>query len=267
MTRIIDAFPFFQEYDLYAIRCAELAGIALPVAVTANRTHSGAAHSAILPDALTHTVDLSNEDGNASLAATRRREMRQRNGILGALAALRLADDDLIMISDCDEIPRREAVKAAADYFKTAPDGTVVVVRMDLFYYDIQTRAVPRNCWNGTRIARYADVKALTPHIVRYGIALPDHHYPHYVVIENGGWHCSYFGGADAVASKMQSFLHQELVTTETVDRDGINARIAERRDAYGRNDMQFEAVSGDDAPAAMTRQRYPWFFRSEGDA
>lgn len=267
--RVFDCCPFFQEYDLAAIRVDELVGLVEPVLITSNRTHAGAVH-AVDAHALPKSIsvfehDLSHEDGNSSLAATRRREMGQRNAIATALDALDAADDDLVLISDVDEIPRRATIAAIIDRVENGdlPDGGVITLRMELFYYDIQTRAEQPQCWNGTRIARVKDVLALSPHIIRYGIGLPDQHYPIHMLAPNAGWHCSYFGGALAVQRKMTNFLHQELATPANTDLRTITERMGLGQDAYGREEQRFITVDGIDRPGAMTYRRYPHCFHT----
>ena len=118
---LIDAFPFFNELDILELRLAELSSIVDRfVIVEANRTHKGTlkplyyaenkARFAEWEKKIVHVICPLPDDG-ADLPAIRRREMMQRNAILEGVRDC--ADDDVIMISDADEIPRMHLVPSA----------------------------------------------------------------------------------------------------------------------------------------------------------
>jgi hypothetical protein len=189
------------------------------------------------------------------LAATRRREMAQRNWLLTALEPLNLEPSDVVLISDADEIPNPAVVRYIRE--TGLQDGQVVVFRQRLCYYNVNTTR--GYVWNGTRAVRYADLLALSPHIVRYGIALPDEHYPKYALAERGGWHLSYFGGAERVQQKMTNFLHQELVNAQNTDAQTIASRIAAGGDVWGRPNEEFVIEQTFDVPPPMLADPARW--------
>lgn len=268
---IIDCFPFFQELDLLEIRLIELYPVVdWFVLVESTKTHSGkpkplhyAANRqrfARWNDKIRHVViaDQTEEEG---LAATRRREMGQRNEILQGLRGE--SGDTLILISDIDEIPRRELVSNLPG---NIADGVIGVFIQKLHYYNVNTYA-PDRPWPGTRVANYRDVLALSPHIVRNGIGQPDAHYPEYGRIANGGWHYSYFGGVNKIQDKMEAFLHQELVSEQNSNSDTIAQRVASGQDIWGRaNEQQFVIGPADDLPWAIRSDPKRWlhFFHEQ---
>lgn len=260
MPLVLDCVPFFREQDIWDLRYETLRGVVDGfVVVEARQTHSGQAkelyftppaHPAVpvwhiavdLPDA-----------GAGGIPATRRREMAQRNGIAWALDSMAwLGGGDVLLISDCDEIPHPAVVAALRE--RGLDDGDVVTFRQKLCYYDLNTTA--GYIWQGTRAARWADVRALSPHVVRYGLGQPDAQYPRHLIAPQGGWHLSYFGGAEAVRAKMTSFLHQELVTPDTIAQ--AEARIAAGEDAYGRG-QQFVREATDDVPPPVLADPARW--------
>jgi hypothetical protein len=156
--------------------------------------------------------------------------MMQRNMIVNAIEHnASVPDDTILLISDCDEIPRPEAIAALRE--RGLNDGEVVIFRQTLYYYNLNTSG--GDVWQGTRAARWADVKALSPHVIRYGLANGDGHYPRHLVAHTAGWHLSYFGGPEQVQAKMRAFLHQELVNADTLG--NAARRIAAGADLYGR--------------------------------
>lgn len=260
MPRVIDAVPFFNEVDIWQLRYETLRDVVDGfVVVEARQTHSGQDKPIAFeppeapPVPVWHLVVELPDAGVAGLPATRRREMWQRNRIDYALGPLRLADDDIVLISDCDEIPSPGVV--AAIRAQGLDDGDVVTFRQKLCYYDLNTTA--GHVWQGTRAARWADVRALSPHVIRYGLGQPDAQYPRHLLAPHGGWHLSYFGGAEAVRTKMISFLHQELVTPEALAAAG--RRIAAGEDAYGRDGHRFTREATDDVPPPVLADPARW--------
>jgi beta-1,4-mannosyl-glycoprotein beta-1,4-N-acetylglucosaminyltransferase len=253
---LIDAFPLFNELDILELRLTELSpAVDRFVIVESNRTHKGtlkplhyaenAQRFAEWKDKIVHVVvgDMPQGEG---LAAIRRREMFQRNAILRGIEDC--ADDDIILISDCDEIPRLHLLPVALD------DGVVVTYIQKLYYFNFNTHA-PGRPWPGTRACRVADARALSPHVIRNGLAQTDAHYPRHGHIMNGGWHFSYFGGVDSIQTKMQEFLHQELVTSENTTPEAIAAQVTSGRDIWGReHEQEFVIGAADDLPYAVLR-------------
>lgn len=253
---IIDAISFFNELDLLELRLTELSPVVDKfVIVEATRTHKGdpkpfyyaenKARFAEWEDKIEHIIvgDMPTGEG---IAAIRRREMFQRNCILRGLRMA--ADDDIVLISDCDELPRLTTLP------RDLPDGAVVTYLQKLYYYNFNTYA-PDRPWPGTRACRVADARAMSPHIVRNSMGQPDAYYPRHMHMQNGGWHYSYFGGVDKIREKQTQFLHQELVNEKNTALDTIRARVAGGLDIWGReNEQEFVIGPADDLPYTVLR-------------
>ena len=258
---IFDCFTLFNELDLLEIRLTELYDVVDRFVIAeADRTHKGdpkplhyvenAARFAPWRDKIEYVLVDDMPEGT-TLAAIRRREMFQRNCILRGLHGAK--DDDIVLISDLDEIPRRSLMPASL------PDGAILVYLQRLHYYNLNTYA-PERPWPGTRACRVADARALSPHIVRNGIGQGDAHYPQYAAIPDAGWHYSYLGDAEHIRNKQTQFLHQELVTPENTDLDAIRARVAAGVDVWGReNEQRFEIGPAIDVPAAIAADPPRW--------
>lgn len=256
---VYDCFTFFQEVDLLELRLRELSGpVDRFVIVEATRTHKGDARDLVLPqhaarfapwaDRIVYVPvdDLPDGDTPASIW---RREMAQRNAITRGLAGA--APDDVVLISDVDEIPRRGMIP------RTLPDDVLLIYEQTLHYYDLNTRCTSLT-WKGTRATQAQNVIALTPDGVRYDHASRGG-FPQLVRIARGGWHFSYFGGVAAIQNKLGSFLHQELVNADTSDPAAIAARVAAAADVYGRDGQQFTIGPADDLPLTVLRDPMAW--------
>jgi beta-1,4-mannosyl-glycoprotein beta-1,4-N-acetylglucosaminyltransferase len=279
MPDVYDCFPVYNEFDLVELRVDTLRDVVdTHIAVVSDITHAGHENPHY-----NHWVKEENEECGfyrldkrlwnvlvyfrwdrmkyeSSVPATRRREMFQRNGITDALEEynrqhFRLKPDDIILISDADEIPNPAIVAQLAE--QGLPEGVVVIFRQRLCYYDLNTTQGYR--WQGTRAVRWDDLRALTPHVVRYGLGAHDEHYPKYGIAQPGGWHLSYFGGAERVREKMVNFLHQELVNEDTADAEKIAERIAAAQDIYGRSDSEWTVERTIDVPPPVLANPERW--------
>ena len=265
MPNVYDCFPVYNEFDLVDLRIETLHGqVDMHVGVLASLTHAGNDNTHVsrwVTETREHlTLYVHDErDRRDGIPATRRREMNQRNAIINALQSLPANEqplpNDIILISDADEIPNPAIV--AQLWKEGLPEGVVVIFRQRLCYYDLNT--TQGYVWQGTRAVRWDDLRALSPHVVRYGLGAHDEHYPRYGIAMPGGWHLSYFGGAERVREKMVNFLHQELVNEDTADAVKIAARIAAGDDIYGRSSSQWTVERTDDVPPPVLEYSERW--------
>lgn len=134
MTRVFDSFIFFNELDLLQIRLSVLAPhVDRFVLVEATHSFQGQTKPlyfeknrqrfAPFLDKIEHVV----VDNFPDAASPWDREHFQRDAILRGLASC--ADDDLVIISDADEIPRPQAIPRDLDA------GVIALLKQRLFYY------------------------------------------------------------------------------------------------------------------------------------
>ena len=140
---------------------------------------------------------------NASL-----RENGQRNFILNGLN--KANDDDIILISDVDEIPNLES------FSKEKFIQKIALFKQDMFYYKFNLR-LPNLVWSGTKACKKKDLKS--PQWLRN---IKDRKYPIYRLdtlfsdtkyidikfINNGGWHFSNIKTPSEIEHKLRSYLH-----------------------------------------------------------
>lgn len=243
---IYDCFTFFNELDLLEIRLNVLSNVVDRfVLVEAARTHSGKPKKlfyaenkdrfAAYQNKIIHIVvdDLLDEKEIRKDAynLTWVNENRQRNAIARGL--VRASLDDVILVSDLDEIPRCEKIKEA---LPRVTQGAIVRLVMDSFIYYVNFKDFHSPKWLlGTQILSVATWKKSprldnfiydrftvesennghTIHKIRF--ASPDY------ALSNGGWHFSYLGGAEAIKTKLLSFSHVEA----SVVVDQVEKRLA----------------------------------------
>lgn len=144
-------------------------------------------------------------------------EHSQRNMIGNALAQT-CQPDDIVIISDADEIV---SAKAVASY---DPKMGLAYPEMRLFYYFTNCEGEP---WDQARIFPYRLMTNKNASDMRYTPAKR---------LANGGWHFSYLGGVDAIIRKIESWTHQEYNRPEFKDREKIVDAMMNGKDIFGRS-------------------------------
>lgn len=225
---IYDCFSFFNELDLLEIRLNVLKDVVDRfVLVEAGETHSGRPKPlyfkeneerfAAFRDRLVYVCI---EKFPPVCATDWARENYQRNAVAEGLKDAK--DDDVVLISDLDEIPRPEKIAA----FAGRPGVTVFDQTYYAFY--LNYRNVRQQWWYGTRMLSCRDFRhafdgvkvaedEFLPSAVNEGTTaskircrrLPRSRGGQRIV-KDGGWHFTCLGGAEALARKIASFAHQE---------------------------------------------------------
>jgi len=224
--RVFDCFTFYNEFDMLELRLEELWDtVDYFVISEANTTHQNNPKPFFLKDnwdkvkkyesKIRHVII---EDMPMS-SDTWVNERHQRRELRRALTDLQ--PDDIVIVSDCDEIPRPSAIEA---------------IKEDTNDYDRYILAIPLNYFKLNFMMVHPVVKQNNIAVTR-GRAFTDpqkereftfhrdlpHHYADndFCVVEHGGWHFTYFGHNEFAANKLLNFAHAESRNlAETVDVD-----------------------------------------------
>lgn len=251
--KVYDCFPFYNELDLLEARFEELWDVVDRFVICeATLTHGGKPKPLYFRDNLqrfekylskvTHVVlddypelekiGMEPWDTERSWYV----ERRQRDRLMQGLQDCK--DEDIILISDCDEIPKAEAIR------NYRPESGINAVEMDLYYYRLDLKAT--DPWYWTRILPWPIMKNMTPCQVRY----VDNYDKQSQIIHNGGWHFSYLGDLDFIIEKISSTAHQEYNTDLYKNRERLKKLVAEGKDIYDRPlQYEFVAITSDSHP------------------
>ena len=248
---IYDCFSFFNELDLLEIRLNTLDKVVDKfILAESTLTHTGNPKPlyyaenkdrfAKFSDRIVHIVvndfPAMPEDMPVREKAWTR-ENWQRNAIVRGLPK-DIGDNDILLISDLDEIPAPAYVEKAA----ANPAG---VTRFDLraYCFFINLRNISYPIWNnGTRVltwrtfndpktyagAGYTEccVAAVNqgPSATRVRFLKPTK------IMKPAGWHFSYLGGVEAIQRKMKSIAHTEFDTEKRTSLSSIEKMLANGR-------------------------------------
>jgi len=234
--KIFDCFTYFNEYEILKLRLEELGDhVDYFVIVEASQTFTGKNKPFYLDNILEdiskwyekiiiHRVFLDQEN-----LSSWDREYLQRNSILGALNNLDIYDNDLIIISDVDEIWNTKTVSSLKiDY---------IPVRLDVnqYFWNYHWQ-VPQHCNQGARpvVCKKQHILSKTPQELR-SMQLP--------LIPNGGWHFSFFGEEDNIKNKIESFAHTEYDKEEFKSYESIMNRIKYGIDPFDRFPLKYQEI------------------------
>src|SRR5919199_1412255 len=228
--RIYDCFPFFNELDILKIRIEELKDVVDKfILVEATTTHSGQPKPlyykdfihefAEYQDRIIHYVvdDMPEVQNNDRWAL----ENYQRDCIGFALMELECQDEDVILVSDADEIPRKNKINEAIQLLS---NNDFVIFTHDLYAHNLDN--LRSEWWCGTVACKYKNLKQRTVTQVRRsdagnwaadskaGYINESRNFGHPYIVK-GGWSFSWFGTPISNRYKLQSFAHAEVDDSE----------------------------------------------------
>ena len=152
-------------------------------------------------------------------------------------------EEDLIMISDIDEIPAPDKIEE----FKIINKYACFIQKN--FQSKINLLNISDNNWNGTKITQKKYLKS--PQWLRSIKTSKPAFWKFYKprqpqLIYNGGWHFSFLKEPEGISKKIKSYSHSEYNKPEFTDEKKIKERIKKRIDIFDR-DYKYKKVDLDD--------------------
>ena len=161
------------------------------------------------------------------------RENSQRNFISKGIE--KAANEDIILISDVDEIPNLELVNFAKIKEK------IILFKQYMFYYKFNLK-LPNLLWTGTKACRKKHL--INPQWLRN---VKDKKYPFFRVdtffsktkynnikfIHDGGWHFSNIKSAKEIEHKLKSYLHHREFDENPMSAEEIGNIIDNKQAIY----------------------------------
>ena len=161
------------------------------------------------------------------------RENAQRNYI--SMGIKEADDNDIIIVSDVDEIPNLEQL----NFNKLK--SKIIMFRQDMFYYKLNLK-LPNYVWVGSKACKKKYLK--TPQWLRN---IKDKKFPFYrfdilfsktkftdiKFIDNGGWHFTNIKTAADIEHKLKSYLHHREFDENPISKNEIEKIIKDKRAIY----------------------------------
>jgi len=169
-----------------------------------------------------------------------KRENLQRNTITRGLKSA--LPDDLIIISDVDEIPNLE--KNNVKEIK----NKIILFKQKFYYYKFNLK-MNNFFWHGSKAIKkknlispqwLRNVKAKIYPFWRIDTLISKKKYQNLEIINNGGWHFSNIKTPADIDKKMKTYLHHREYELNSISEKKISAMVKEKKAIYNlRNDMR----------------------------
>ena len=179
------------------------------------------------------STDNENEKSRKYILNAANRENGQRNFIMRGLQ--NASSDDMILVSDVDEIPNLEGLNFEKINKK------LILFNQDMFYYKFNLK-LPGLVWTGTKACKKKYL--ITPQWLRN---IKDRKYPFYRLdtifskmkhisirfIDEGGWHFSNIKTAVQIEHKLKSYLHHREFDQSPISKNQIDEIIKNKQAIY----------------------------------
>lgn len=214
--KIVDCFTFYNEIQLLTYRLAILDDV-VDYFVLVEATHTFAGYEKELffeknkeafskyLHKIIHIVvdDIPYKQPNVDFSQGHQwaNEHFQRSCISRGIERINFLNDDILMISDLDEIPDPNTVLMVKN---SEIKINIASFDQDIYYYNLTTR-VPEQL-SALKILTYQKYKELntTCQNIRHSSESMKH------IIPRGGWHLDHFGDKNFMLNKLKNFSHQE---------------------------------------------------------
>tara|TARA_R110000851_G_scaffold183027_6_gene332138 strand:+ start:524 stop:1381 length:858 start_codon:yes stop_codon:yes gene_type:complete len=259
MSKIYDCFNFFNELDILELRLNTLYDyVDYFVIVESNVTHSGEAKkffyeenrerfSKFTEKILTYKIldtpyDFINLPETDEIALkevysyigtqTNRfnrntqpdygRDFFQKESVRRSL--INCDDDDIIIISDADEIPNPDVLK---NINELSLESNIYRLNQNMYCYYLNI--LKEKNWFGSRILKYRKLKTMSINEIRGNNNLS-------LEVLNGGWHFSFMGGVDMVKNKITSYSARDMVDSNVFN--SVQSNMEGNMDPFFRHSL-----------------------------
>ena len=207
-----------------------------------------------------HKVNKEDDEGIKSyklITNAHLRENDQRNHISQGLN--NATDNDLILISDVDEIPNFESINL--EKIK----NQLIFFEQSLFYYKLN-RYLPNFIWYGTKGCKkkylkspqwLRNIKSKKFLFWRLDTLFSDTKYINKYFINDGGWHFSNLKNAEDIELKLKSYLHHRDYEVEELGTKKINELIKNNQTIYDMFGDKTSKKYGDDKRKKLEKYEF----------
>jgi len=236
--KIIDCFTFYNELKMLNYRLNILNDIVdYFVLVEATHTYIGKEKPLFYQDnkhlfekfnhKIIHIIvdDFTHKFPNINIEKEEQwiNERYQRDCISRGLDKLSLQNNDVITITDLDEIPNPKILEQIKNKDIVVD---INILELDFYYYNLNSKMDHQ--WQLSKILTFEKYNELN-------VGCDKIRFYNCPIIKNAGWHLSYFGNEKFIKNKLENFSHQEFNKIEFTDEKLIKERINNGNDLFDR--------------------------------
>ncbi len=168
-------------------------------------------------------------------------EQHQRNSLIEGIK--RASSEDLIILSDSDEIPDLSKLSHIKSNKK------FIAFSQKMFMYKLNLQNIDESNWIGSRMTKKKNIRSMQEFR-----NLKFKNYPFWRIdkynqqIINGGWHFSYMQTPEQILNKVKSFSHGEY-NNESLNIKLIEEKIINNKDIFNRGTKLSKVEIDDNYP------------------
>ncbi len=179
--------------------------------------------------------------GQKSIFNGMTRDYFQRNNLINGLKNIEA--DDMVLISDLDEIPNLENL----DFLKIK--NKIIIFQQKMFYYKLNL-FYDNFIWHGTKACKkknlispqwLRNIKAKKFPFWRFDLFFSKKKYTDLFFVKNGGWHFTYLKTPEQLHKKLLNFAHHFEFKNSGLNIKDIRKLMDEKRIIYDHNIDQKE--------------------------
>ena len=241
MREVYDCFMFYNEVEILQLRIRELYdSVDYFVIVEAKNKHQDGEERETVFDKIDKRKLSRYKDKikyfQVDLEKTNPfdRENEHRNKTYTCVRGLNPDDNDIILVSDLDEMPNKEKFDHA---FRILDTGEPVVYFNQMYFVYFY------NCYSGKNVTGTAATTFNTLRQIQsqngFGPQTLRNNKDFRVHVDNGGWHFSYMGGANNIRLKSES-IFDGIPASEEFFQEQIEEAIRIKKSPYSNQDLVF---------------------------
>lgn len=254
--KVYDTFMISNELDMALTRMHILRDVVdYHVVCEAHETHSGGPKSLNFADNPAMFDEFKSKIiyvyvpalSNGQRDSWQREQFHRHNIARGLVDAMQ---DDLVIVSDCDEIPNPDCV---ADWKASGKPCAEFSWNKDFYYYKLNFHIASGEGWSFGGCRR--DVQP-DPNGIKSGAFAPEFKFK-MARYERGAWHFSYFHSPQGVRDKLKMFMHHDIADKDArlSDTEYIAQAIKQGTDLF--KEAMGRAMVIDRVPIEPTLPKY----------
>jgi len=144
-------------------------------------------------------------------------------------------EDDIILISDIDEIPKME------NFDVKSINNQLIFFKQKMFYYKFNLCSNAIN-WFGTRACKkkkfvspqwLRNIKSISYPVWRLDALFSKKKHTNLSIIDDGGWHFSYLNSPEEIENKLKNYAHYREYELSPLGIENIKERITNKISIY----------------------------------
>ena len=224
MRRIVSVTPYYNEKHILELRLGILEDVVDRFyTIEATKTHTGL-DKPMTAQSLEHAhhsvVEIDFPEGLDNWG----RENYQRDIAPYVVDLSDYSDDDIVLVTDLDEIPSTQSLELLRELFD--PEYSYAF-DMKIYQYYLNNQNIGEGSWTKAKACSVGYFKSQGFNATRLRL------YENSLLVSNGGWHWTYIGNTQEINKKIEAFAHSEWDNAHT--KSQLEQRREDNVDALGR--------------------------------